>query len=78
MNRGSGDPRFHVEHVAVDASMRPRFMNRGSQDDLRVRQAHQRASMRPRFMNRGSRPHNHSNSRIMCRFNEAPIHESGK
>ena len=37
-----------------DASMRPRFMNRGSGDLQNADHALLRASMRPRFMNRGS------------------------
>ena len=36
------------------------------------------ASMRPRFMNRGSRKVSPSLSGVNVRFNEAPIHESGK
>ena len=36
------------------ASMRPRFMNRGSEGGLRGQVASGHASMRPRFMNRGS------------------------
>ena len=37
------------------ASMRPRFMNRGSVVDMTAETMHRRvASMRPRFMNRGS------------------------
>ena len=40
-----------------DASMRPRFMNRGSFPTSSRRGARMaRASMRPRFMNRGSAP----------------------
>ena len=38
------------------ASMRPRFMNRGSQPDHAHRRDRDPASMRPRFMNRGSPP----------------------
>ena len=53
MNRGSGAEAVAQEAVS-GASMRPRFMNRGSAD-LRGRSADARpASMRPRFMNRGS------------------------
>jgi len=36
------------------ASMRPRFMNRGSPRPADLQAAEGRASMRPRFMNRGS------------------------
>ena len=36
------------------ASMRPRFMNRGSRDLLGIAKSGPDASMRPRFMNRGS------------------------
>ena len=41
-------------HVLL-ASMRPRFMNRGSTDAERKLHYPHLASMRPRFMNRGSR-----------------------
>ena len=53
MNRGSGACAARPSAAAA-ASMRPRFMNRGSDRgrDLLVR--HLAASMRPRFMNRGS------------------------
>ena len=78
MNRGSG--RVHADVLRSQlASMRPRFMNRGSVVE-RFDEALGclLASMRPRFMNRGS---------MLCLllldgrdsgFNEAPIHESGK
>ena len=53
-------------------------MNRGSSARSRLAAIRSVASMRPRFMNRGS-------ARPVCdrcdsssRFNEAPIHESGK
>ena len=36
------------------ASMRPRFMNRGSHGQAGLAVGQRRASMRPRFMNRGS------------------------
>ena len=36
------------------------------------------ASMRPRFMNRGSAARATGSCRSQTRFNEAPIHESGK
>ena len=53
-------------------------MNRGSAR-LEVRPAPSApASMRPRFMNRGSRPRNQATAGWSPRFNEAPIHESGK
>ena len=53
-------------------------MNRGSDEPLELVISHRRASMRPRFMNRGSlhRPRRTRGTRR--RFNEAPIHESGK
>ena len=54
MNRGSVDSMAEKAKRAVDASMRPRFMNRGSEDILSVLSESQQASMRPRFMNRGS------------------------
>ena len=55
MNRGSdADSRFR-EVLGVDvASMRPRFMNRGSALHQHVDIGRPLASMRPRFMNRGS------------------------
>ena len=67
---------------AKPASMRPRFMNRGSDDQSSVltRRVSHVASMRPRFMNRGSPRIGPSRFRSPrpSRFNEAPIHESGK
>ena len=53
-------------------------MNRGSAriDDLDLQS--DLASMRPRFMNRGSNPSPRTSSATCSRFNEAPIHESGK
>ena len=53
-------------------------MNRGS--DLGVRLAGRLAiaSMRPRFMNRGSPARPAAAQGGHRRFNEAPIHESGK
>ena len=60
------------------ASMRPRFMNRGSQT-CSVPSARKRsASMRPRFMNRGSCAERKGSRIGGIGFNEAPIHESGK
>ena len=53
-------------------------MNRGSQDTgprLRMQPC---ASMRPRFMNRGSCGADRGSRDLRGRFNEAPIHESGK
>ena len=77
MNRGSIESPCPLLRILI-ASMRPRFMNRGSIESpcplLRILIA----SMRPRFMNRGSRGgHSYSQPRTY-RFNEAPIHESGK
>ena len=40
--------------LSDSASMRPRFMNRGSGDGAVAMDPLQVASMRPRFMNRGS------------------------
>ena len=77
MNRGSASPAGQVGVPRV-ASMRPRFMNRGSglpDASLFVRR---HASMRPRFMNRGSIDFPHVIRLAVFRFNEAPIHESGK
>ena len=78
MNRGS-----FVE-LAADvclsvASMRPRFMNRGSLSLVLRLPAGRAASMRPRFMNRGS-PEFFAQATVtaLTSFNEAPIHESGK
>ena len=77
MNRGSfeGRPR---RALAVRASMRPRFMNRGSLKTGRGDPGVWLASMRPRFMNRGSRKPLGRSSDDARGFNEAPIHESGK
>ena len=77
MNRGS----INADEGSLDpaiASMRPRFMNRGS--DLRAKNAASNgaASMRPRFMNRGSAAMSSKRPPTVTRFNEAPIHESGK
>ena len=41
-------------HRPVCASMRPRFMNRGSVEEALAGATAASASMRPRFMNRGS------------------------
>ena len=53
-------------------------MNRGSNEARPENIPAHVASMRPRFMNRGS----HTKCRVKWyaahRFNEAPIHESGK
>ena len=62
----------------IDASMRPRFMNRGSPDSISTLCQGGSASMRPRFMNRGSPAAYRPDSGTRHRFNEAPIHESGK
>ena len=62
----------------AQASMRPRFMNRGSDHGGGYRGSGVRASMRPRFMNRGSVSVRIEGASSPCRFNEAPIHESGK
>ena len=78
MNRGSLDICIRCGRRSA-ASMRPRFMNRGSfvlafrdliPDIL--------ASMRPRFMNRGSETMPPVRRSARTGFNEAPIHESGK
>ena len=77
MNRGSyfiG----HVRRLDAVASMRPRFMNRGSETKTQDAATPVPASMRPRFMNRGSRKVRRRCGADMARFNEAPIHESGK
>ena len=77
MNRGSR--RSHQRGTAgARASMRPRFMNRGSKYVATQDGEHAWASMRPRFMNRGSSFMSFSLLVLRFRFNEAPIHESGK
>ena len=54
-------------------------MNRGSLlDSSASPQAPRSASMRPRFMNRGSDELHVLDVIRLERFNEAPIHESGK
>ena len=77
MNRGS--VAFLLTHVSTAlASMRPRFMNRGSGEIQHGCVGPLGASMRPRFMNRGSDVrHLRTRNRVQG-FNEAPIHESGK
>ena len=60
------------------ASMRPRFMNRGSADGETRTRIGRLASMRPRFMNRGSLARRRAPDPRTTGFNEAPIHESGK
>ena len=55
MNRGSRPEAWAVHYDRL-ASMRPRFMNRGSKRPPDERLAAPLASMRPRFMNRGSLP----------------------
>ena len=61
-----------------EASMRPRFMNRGSVAPVGRVDIVGAASMRPRFMNRGSVADPCRDAHTPVRFNEAPIHESGK
>ena len=53
-------------------------MNRGSSASASRRETPSWASMRPRFMNRGSHRGSAGHPRDGTRFNEAPIHESGK
>ena len=77
MNRGSPNDGVRSRVVGV-ASMRPRFMNRGSFALRHCNNTFYAASMRPRFMNRGSVPGIAPQASIQICFNEAPIHESGK
>ena len=53
MNRGS-DGWVDITGTYGVASMRPRFMNRGSSHARAASIRNNHASMRPRFMNRGS------------------------
>ena len=53
-------------------------MNRGSRTGQNGVSKKPMASMRPRFMNRGSQGFDLRLEQELCRFNEAPIHESGK
>ena len=53
-------------------------MNRGSNTFEKQYAEMSKASMRPRFMNRGSEARGHVRGACRGRFNEAPIHESGK
>ena len=53
-------------------------MNRGSSKLPRPPGRGLIASMRPRFMNRGSSLGQFGEHGAVHRFNEAPIHESGK
>ena len=77
MNRGSALAAAEVDNPLL-ASMRPRFMNRGSQVPELEFLVAGLASMRPRFMNRGSDGYRRRAPVAQRRFNEAPIHESGK
>ena len=54
MNRGSRILRDRRRLEVIHASMRPRFMNRGSVAKAATHLDAALASMRPRFMNRGS------------------------
>ena len=54
MNRGSRGAAASGDAGPRRASMRPRFMNRGSHGVIVDQSVPSRASMRPRFMNRGS------------------------
>ena len=58
--------------------MRPRFANRGSEEDEDADDTPRPASMRPRFANRGSAKVGRSLGADGIGFNEAPIRESGK
>ena len=53
-------------------------MNRGSVWRIARMRRQTYASMRPRFMNRGSVGQSVQTLDVLCGFNEAPIHESGK
>ena len=53
-------------------------MNRGSDATRADQRDAYLASMRPRFMNRGSGHPSSGSESARQRFNEAPIHESGK
>ena len=53
-------------------------MNRGSAARMDQTGNETMASMRPRFMNRGSGVGGRVRAERATRFNEAPIHESGK
>ena len=53
-------------------------MNRGSEGNGDSIVDRAGASMRPRFMNRGSANLRRTSRSSLRRFNEAPIHESGK
>ena len=77
MNRGSDGP-DGPPGSRGPASMRPRFMNRGSSLLALIDSGKFFASMRPRFMNRGSAVGCPNSNVNVNRFNEAPIHESGK
>ena len=78
MNRGSTRNRRPRRGLPGSASMRPRFMNRGSGFRAEISNRPVNASMRPRFMNRGSEHVAFPFRPFVPRFNEAPIHESGK
>ena len=78
MNRGSLSIQVQAEGGYDSASMRPRFMNRGSdsgsQGTRRRDQGFNEAPIHESGKSVRMRPVQHARPR----FNEAPIHESGK
>ena len=77
MNRGSSTIRNAVSGRRV-ASMRPRFMNRGSAETSDRRRAPWNSFNEAPIHESGKFSHCRSPRRRLSCFNEAPIHESGK
>ena len=77
MNRGShGYPQCITQ--AVSASMRPRFMNRGSASAAGQRLGYGLGFNEAPIHESGKSAHRTNWSTNASGFNEAPIHESGK
>ena len=77
MNRGSNKIKHHMDGI-FEASMRPRFMNRGSPDPVAAPSGRQsRFNEAP--IHESGKSLRYANTRSRANgFNEAPIHESGK
>ena len=77
MNRGSPAGQRRAAHAAF-ASMRPRFMNRGSMDKIAGQREAVRCFNEAPIHESGKYRAASLLARQSRRFNEAPIHESGK
>ena len=78
MNRGSSTMSDAPSHTARQASMRPRFMNRGSRRSAAGRIASSNCFNEAPIHESGKCRARVDRSGPSARFNEAPIHESGK